>query len=586
MAQKTQVQNNNLQAIKKYHPELVGSLKKEFQDCPSELVVEPTKSGPPTFSLLTKDQRWICYHSRYNPVEEAKKIVNSWSLKKQHSEIVLLGLGFGYIPIAVIDKLAPHQKLWIVEPSLQVFQTAVKNVDFTPLLKRTNTHFAVGSDFFKKLRENFHKTDFKIFYFAYPPALTIYPELKEAVSYLEEITLSGLRRAMEYPKFSSSLPRVLCFEGGFHIEKEFQNCLHQQKIPCQTLSAQMGGVGGADFIPRLMEQLATFKPDFIFSVNQIGFDREGKLAEILSFYEIPFVSWFVDNPLPILARSGKNASEFGVCLLWDKSYVEPLQKLGFKKVKYFPYAADSSIFFPKPTKGEKRFPLSFVGSSMESTIQGRLNELKEHSYLLKIYEKLTDLAYSSERKRVETMALIKDELGGRKFSAPALSSLEVAIHSRWSQEKRVQTLLALEEFRPHIFGDNGWKKLLPETFNFHSPVNYRKELPDVYRSTEINLNISNVQLKSSVNQRLFDVCATGSFILTDGHKAVKEFLIPGETVETYQTLEELVQKTRYYLCHPKKREEIEKKGNGAILNNHTYVHRFQEMATLLKEYFG
>lgn len=147
-------------------------------------------------------------------------------------------------------------------------------------------------------------------------------------------------------------------------------------------------------------------------------------------------------------------------------------------------------------------------------------------------------------------------------------------------------MLALEEFKPHVFVDEGWKEFLPPSFNFHPEVNYHKELPEIYRSTEINLNVSNVQLKNSVNQRLFDVCACGSFLLTDQSSAIQQFLVPGESIETFETYKELREKVEYYLEHPEKREKIAEAGSKIILEYHTYMHRFKEILSLLKKKFA
>ena len=45
-----------------------------------------------------------------------------------------------------------------------------------------------------------------------------------------------------------------------------------------------------------------------------------------------------------------------------------------------------------------------------------------------------------------------------------------------------------------------------------------RDLPAVYADSKINLNITSAQLETSVNNRVFDVAATGAFLLTD-HRA-------------------------------------------------------------------
>lgn len=583
----TSFKHDNLEAIKKQHPDLLDFITKGCNKSSIDLIVEKSRNGDPTLSAIASNKARIYLHSKYNPVKEAEKVVAAWQVKNTDSNILILGFGLGYLPIALLEKLDPIQNLFIVEPSIEIFQYGVEHVNLLSILNRPNTKFFVGSDFLNKIKKHFLETDFKTIFFTHQPSLRLFPELEEAVSYLETITLTKLKKELGYPKFKTEKPRVLIFETGFFIEREFRNNLIQQDISYISVSVKgYGEVGDADFIRRLMKALIEFKPDFIFCVNQWGFDIEGKLTELLTHYEVPFVCWYVDNPLPLLSRKNNNASEYGLYLLWDDYYIDQMEKLGFPNVEHLPYAVDSTIFYPPPQSISKKYPVSFVGNSLSNILQARLKEISNESYLMEVYNKLTQNNPPSLSGNKETIDFIKKEIEERKFPNKIISSLEVAINSKWTQDRRVRALLAIEEFKPHIFGDKEWKKLLPPSFYFHSEVNYHKELPEIYRITEINLNISNVQLRNSVNQRVFDVCACGSFLLTDRSLAVQQFLVSGESIETFESCNELRKKVGYFLNHPEEREDIARKGGKAILEKHTYMHRFKEILSLLKKCFA
>ena len=584
----TSVKQDNLKAIEKFHPNVFELINRYSSDSSSlDLKTEKSRSGELTISGLTKDKARIYLHSKYDPVKESEKIIDSWHIKKKDSNVLVLGFGLGYLPIAILEKLDPLQNLFIVESSIEIFLSGVENLDLISILDRPNTKFIIGPDFLGELKNHFKETDFKTVFFTHQPSHHLFPELAKAVSFLENITLPKLKKELTYPKFKSDAPKVLLFEAGFFIEKEFRNCLDQLRVQHISLTIETDQKKGeSDFIKRLVKNMSEFKPDFIFSVNQWGFDLEGKLAEILTYYEIPFVCWYVDNPLPILRRNDKNSSGCGLYLLWDDYYIDQMKKLGFQNVEYLPYGVDSSIFHPSSERVSKKYPVSFVGNSLNSIIDACLKEINNESYLIEVYKKLTEKDPPSLIYQRETIDIIKEEIGNKSLPAKYLTSLEVAVNSKWTQVKRVNALLSIEEFKPHIFGDEGWKNLLPPSFNFHQEVNYHKELPEIYRSTAINLNISNVQLKNSVNQRLFDVCACGSFLLTDRGFAVQRFLTPGESVETFETYKELRKKVEQYLNYPEKQEEIAKKGCKTILAYHTYAHRFKDILLLLKEYFA
>ncbi|UXH43430.1 DUF115 domain-containing protein [Rossellomorea vietnamensis] len=66
----------------------------------------------------------LLVHSKYAPIEEAKKIVNS-SYKKNHLHI-LFGIGLGYLADSIIEKMSESDRLIIIEPDEEVYELAFK----------------------------------------------------------------------------------------------------------------------------------------------------------------------------------------------------------------------------------------------------------------------------------------------------------------------------------------------------------------------------------------------------------------------------------------------------------------------------
>jgi spore maturation protein CgeB len=64
-------------------------------------------------------------------------------------------------------------------------------------------------------------------------------------------------------------------------------------------------------------------------------------------------------------------------------------------------------------------------------------------------------------------------------------------------------------------------------------VNYHKELPIVYNTAKINLNITVSKLKAGVSQRIFDIFACEGFLLTDYRSCLFRHFEPEE--ELYVT---------------------------------------------------
>ncbi|MGC8846548.1 MAG: motility associated factor glycosyltransferase family protein, partial [Candidatus Hydrogenedens sp.] len=65
----------------------------------------------------------LLYHSQYNPIEEAKKLVEGSSLDKKRP-VVVVGLGLGYHIQELIQK---EYKIIVIEPDKDVAFTAIQN---------------------------------------------------------------------------------------------------------------------------------------------------------------------------------------------------------------------------------------------------------------------------------------------------------------------------------------------------------------------------------------------------------------------------------------------------------------------------
>ncbi len=93
----------------------------------------------------------------------------------------------------------------------------------------------------------------------------------------------------------------------------------------------------------------------------------------------------------------------------------------------------------------------------------------------------------------------------------------------------------------------------------------------------------NISIKDDVNMRVFETLGTGSFLLTNWIPTLGDLFEDGKHLVTYKTLDEMVEKARYYLKHDNEREKIAKAGYKEVIKKHTYKHRIEQiMATVTK----
>lgn len=104
----------------------------------------------------------------------------------------------------------------------------------------------------------------------------------------------------------------------------------------------------------------------------------------------------------------------------------------------------------------------------------------------------------------------------------------------------------------------------------------------LYNTSKVVLNITNWDPARYValNQRVFDVPATGAFLLTDYSPELEEHYRIGEEIACFASAEELDEKARYYLTHDAPREAIARRGYARALTLPTVADR---MRTVLRE---
>jgi hypothetical protein len=100
----------------------------------------------------------------------------------------------------------------------------------------------------------------------------------------------------------------------------------------------------------------------------------------------------------------------------------------------------------------------------------------------------------------------------------------------------------------------------------------------VNRHTELHGNFSS---KYADNVRLYESTGMGCFLITDWKENLGELFEIGKEVETYNSLDELVEKIQYYSTHDAKREKIAKAGQARTLRDHTYEQRAKRILEIL-----
>ena len=85
--------------------------------------------------------------------------------------------------------------------------------------------------------------------------------------------------------------------------------------------------------------------------------------------------------------------------------------------------------------------------------------------------------------------------------------------------------------------------------------------------------VFNISIKDDINMRCFEVLATKSLLLTNEIPTLDLLFKDGVHLVTYKTMDEAIEKAKYYIEHEDEAAKIAEAGYQEVLSKHTFKHR-------------
>lgn len=333
--------------------------------------------------------------------------------------------------------------------------------------------------------------------------------------------------------------------------------------------------------------------DFVFSINFYPF-----VSEVCNIHKLLYICWTVDCPvMDLLSYSLEN--KYNRIFLFDKAQYDDVYHRNPECIFHLPLATnptrwDKVIQSATPSQITKfSSEVSFVGSLYtEKCPYDRITGAS--AYLTGYLEGIMDAqekiygGYFLEEVLPSTIVEeFKEHLPG--FYTPAerfikddrLAMARIYLCAKISANERVHTMKALgERFSVDLYTGSNTNGI---------PVNNRglaktlTEMPLIFHNSKINLNITSKSIRTALPLRIFDVLGCGGFLLTNYQTEIPTCYTIGSDLDCYGSIDELLEKTEYYLTHEKDRIEIAMNGYETTKRYHNYPERLLE---LLSKAFG
>lgn len=580
----------------------------DFTDIENNRVIPVfSKSGLPTFKYDIGPGKEKYFHSSYDPVSEAVKWAEGSSFDSD-SIIVVLGAGFFYHISELIKRIPDDRVVILMERDEEILRAALKAVDLRDVLSRGNLYLFAGHEPGEAVKfitgiqiDNSFKN---INFLSHQPSIQTFPEFyREIISGFSASDKLNIFDRLRYRKFchcrglihrTREEVRVLLLTTQYFLMGEIISAMKRLGIKYRLVTIEQDELGCRDFIEEIIKDILNFKPDFLLTINHLGLDREGMLAQFLTRIEMPFASWYVDNPNLIIKNYARNVTPYCAMFLWDKNTLSDMRSLGFEHAFHMPLGVDEQRFRPMKNEPDPFVDfcsdVAFVGNSMVEKVRERLRKTEANGRLRSFFRDIArDYMKSGERHIQNVIASGYPELYDEflNLTDTDRANYETAVNWEATRIYRLERVKRLFPFTPLIVGDPFWKEIIDTRFfRYHREVSYYNDLPRLYNAATINFNATSRQMKGAVNQRVFDVPACNAFLLTDYQEQMDELFTVGEEVICYKEPDEIEALIKYYLNHESERKRIAKKGYERVIRDHTYVSRVTGMVGTMKRIFS
>lgn len=315
------------------------------------------------------------------------------------------------------------------------------------------------------------------------------------------------------------------------------------------------------------------------------------LAKICYQHNIKYLAWSYDSPI------SKDHTEYYAhptshIFLFDGTEVDEFHNMGFHNVYHLPLAVNtkrlSAISITDADKKRFSCDVSFVGRLYQSKLNsilsyqddytiGYINALTDAQFKLVGFPLLDDVIDDALLTRIND-TLTKQGIVYHSGAEEGINkaALSLCITNQITHNERIVLLRLLNRFcNVHLHSDERIDQLAEVPFL--GPVTYCIEMPKVFRLSKINLCPTARGIRSGLPLRMLDIIGAGGFLLSNAQPELADYFRPDIDIVWYNSMEEAVEKAKYYLSHEEERLRIQQNSYAIIREKFSYPERIATM---------
>ena len=325
------------------------------------------------------------------------------------------------------------------------------------------------------------------------------------------------------------------------------------------------------FLEDISKKISSDGADCIFSFNYFPL-----LSDAAQNAGIPYISWVYDSPHYTLEAKNLNNTCNHV-FMFDFALCDRYCAQGITTVDYMPLPVNTSRLnrqlahilstSPYPYKHDITFlgslykdeynfydQINYLPDHLKGFIDGII-EAQTHVYGLDFSSCLFDANKCEEMGKYVKISLGDDYNNARDEIFRNMIRKQITVKER-------ESLLSLlgNRFNLDLYskGKNDFIKA-----NYLGTADYIKEMPEVFATSKININISLRSILTGIPLRVIDILGAGGFCLTNYQTELSEYFENGRELVWFESPDDLIEKAAYFLAHDSEREQIASSGHKA-----------------------
>lgn len=385
--------------------------------------------------------------------------------------------------------------------------------------------------------------------------------------------------------------KILIYRWNSYNQRDVENAFENAGCSCSYFTQTISNYENDEpFCEKLADTLKNNDFDFCFSINYFPL-----ISGVCHDTDTLYVCWNCDAPLLAMYHDSV-FFDTNIIFEFDYSNFSTFKNMGIKNIFYLPLAANALRYQNTlPDENIQKYDISFIGSLYEKNsydnIRSRLPDYL-YGYLDGAIYAQTQVSGGNILENLltpEICSMLEDITEYNKSDNSFVTTKKLfsttVLGFKAASVMRINNLNILSKNFIHkveLFTNSDASDI--PLINLHGAVDYINEMPFIFNESKINLNMTIPNISSGISLRVWDILSCRGFLMTDFRPELLNFFKPDNDIVIYESSDELVDKTAFYLEHDELRNKFIKSAYEKIINYHTCDIRIQNIIDTVKKF--